>query len=432
MATIVKNGNELRITSIEGTYNKLPVGVYNLELDKSGYFLTRTADFKLPKKIYGDMSIVDRWLHTYQTRDRNLGVLLAGLKGGGKTITAKLLAIKSGLPIITINAPYHGSDFISFISNECLGDCVFFLDEYEKIYSRETNDGDGDSSLLSVLDGPYQTHHLFILTVNSVIVNTNLINRPSRIFYKKNYEGLTPEEIKEIADDLLLDKSLTDDLITTASRMFQISFDTLISIIEEVNRYGEPASKCIMNMNLTPMKITFDAWQFVKDPKKGVVKLYAGDAIQLQHDYESGKPYFELRFNFKYKKQTKDGNIKNGEDYIWINSDFDEFKKTSNNTYEMCNGEMLYVLKERNFYDYGYAYANRNTIKPVNEVPNMLVQYRKADNSYEYSEDYPNIIKILEESGYGMSDKESCVECGDVYCDDSDRNCKCGGHCCAG
>ena len=40
MATIVKNGNELRITSIQGTYDKLPVGVYNLECDESRYFLT--------------------------------------------------------------------------------------------------------------------------------------------------------------------------------------------------------------------------------------------------------------------------------------------------------------------------------------------------------------------------------------------------------
>ena len=425
MATIVKNGNEFRITSIQGTYDKLPVGVYNLELDNSGYFLTRTADFKVPKKIYGDMSIIDRWLHTYQTRDRNLGILLAGLKGGGKTITAKLLAIKSGLPIITIQAPYHGSDFISFISNECLGDCVFFLDEYEKIYSRETKDGDGDSSLLSVLDGPYQTHHLFVLTVNSVAVNTNLINRPSRIFYKKNYEGLTPEEIKEIADDLLLDKSLTDDLISTASRMFQISFDTLISIIEEVNRYGEPASKCILNMNLTPMKISFDAWQFVKDPKKGVIKLYAGDGIQLQHDESDGKPHFNVRYNFNYKKKIKDGSVKSGEDYIWIDIDFDDFKKTSSNTYEMCDGEMMYILKERNYYDYGYGFANKTALKPKGEVPNMLIQYRNEDGSYSYSEDYPNTIKILEESGYNIREEswldddpceEACGDCGDECC----------------
>lgn len=400
MATIVKNGNELRITSIQGTYDKLPVGVYNLECDESGYFLTKTDDFKLPKKIYGDMSIVDRWLHTYQTRDRNLGVLLAGLKGGGKTITAKLLAIKSGLPIIIINSPYYGSSFISFLSNECLGDCVIFLDEYEKIYNRETKDGDGDSSLLSVLDGPYQMHHLFILTVNSVAVNTNLINRPSRIFYRKNYEGLTPEEIKEIAEDLLLDKSLAEDLISTASRMLQISFDTLISIIEEVNRYGEPASQCVLNMNLTPMKILFDAWQLVKDEKKGVIKLRAGDGVQIQYDETSGKTYFELRYNFDSKIKTKNGTVKTETDYTWINVDFNNFKKTSIDTYEMCNGEFMFILKERSFCDYGYGYSNKGILKPNGEVPNKLIQFKNEDGTYTYSENYPITIKILEQSRY--------------------------------
>lgn len=408
MATIIKNGNELRITSIQGTYDKLPVGVYNLELDDSGYFLTKTADFKLPKKIYGDMSIVDRWLHTYQTRGRNLGVLLAGLKGGGKTITAKLLAIKSGLPIITINAPYCGSDFISFISNECLGDCVIFLDEYEKIYSKETKDGDGDSSLLSVLDGPYQMHHLFILTVNSVAVNTNLMNRPSRIFYRKNYEGLTPEDIKEIAEDLLLDKSLVEDLISTASKMFQISFDTLISIIEEVNRYGEPASQCILNMNLTPMNISFDAWQFVKDGKKGVVKLCAGERVQLHHDEADGMTFFQLKYNFSFEKKAKDGTVKTGDDSIWMDVDFNEFKKTSNNTYEMCNDEFMFVLKERSFYDYGYEYSNKGALKPKGEVPNKLIQFRNGDGTYTYSENYPTTIKIL---GQFMDEEYYNYEC---------------------
>lgn len=408
MATIIKNGNELRITSIQGTYDKLPVGVYNLELDDSGYFLTKTADFKLPKKIYGDMSIVDRWLHTYQTRGRNLGVLLAGLKGGGKTITAKLLAIKSGLPIITINAPYCGSDFISFISNECLGDCVIFLDEYEKVYSKETKDGDGDSSLLSVLDGPYQMHHLFILTVNSVAVNTNLMNRPSRIFYRKNYEGLTPEDIKEIAEDLLLDKSLVEDLISTTSKMFQISFDTLISIIEEVNRYGEPASQCILNMNLTPMNISFDAWQFVKDGKKGVVKLCAGERVQLHHDEADGMTFFQLKYNFSFEKKAKDGTVKTGDDSIWMDVDFNAFKKTSNNTYEMCNDEFMFVLKERSFYDYGYEYSNKGALKPKGEVPNKLIQFRNGDGTYTYSENYPTTIKIL---GQFMDEEYYNYEC---------------------
>ena len=428
MAAIIKSGNSYRIASIDGTYDKLPVGVYNLECDDSGFFLTKTQDFKLPKKIYGDMTIVDRWLHTYQTREKNLGVLLAGLKGGGKTITAKLLAIKSGLPIITIQSPYSGPGFISFITNQCLGDCVIFLDEYEKVYNKETKNNDGDTSLLSVLDGPYQMHHLFIFTVNDTLINSNLNNRPSRIFYKKNYAGLSPEEIREVADDLVLNKDLVDDLVSTASRMFQISFDTLISIIEEMNRYDEPASQCIMNMNLTPSKIYFDAWQFANDGGNGVKKMYAGDDITLQYDDE-GKPYFELKYNFKYKRETKDGGYNEGMDYIWMTVDFDDFKKTSSNTYEMCDGEVLFVLKERSFYDYGYAYSrNKTSLKPVNEVPNLLIQYKNLEGKYVYSENHKETIAILQENGYRdmLSEcdlqpeggfEDDCEDCGKACCE---------------
>ena len=424
MAAIIQSGNSYRIASIDGTYEKLPVGVYNLECDDSGFFLTKTQDFKLPKKIYGDMSIVDRWLHTYQTRERNLGVLLAGLKGGGKTITAKLLAIKAGLPIITIQSPFSGPKFVSFITNECLGDCVIFLDEYEKVYNRETKNNDGDTSLLSVLDGPYQMHHLFIFTVNDTLINSNLNNRPSRIFYKKNYAGLSPEEIKEVAEDLLLDKDLVDDLVSTASRMFQISFDTLISIIEEMNRYDEPASQCILNMNLTPSKIYFDAYQFAVDGEKGVTKLYAGDSIELSYNDE-GKPYFEVKYNFKYKRALKSGGYKEGMDYIWVEIDFDDFKKTSSNTYEMCDGEVLFILKEKNFYDYGYAYSNNRTVlKPKNEVPNILVQYKSLDGKYTYSENHEQTIKILQDNGYKDMSSDHCdgLECDGEDC----------GECCAG
>ena len=419
MAAIIQNGNDYRIATIDGTYDKLPVGVYNLGVDDTGFVLTKTQDFKLPKKIYGDMSIVDRWLHTYQVRDKNLGVLLAGLKGGGKTITAKLLAIKSGLPVITIQSPFSGPKFTSFITNQCLGDCVIFLDEYEKVYNGETRNNDGDTSLLSILDGPYQTHHLFIFTVNDTLINSNLNNRPSRIFYKKNYNGLSPEEIKEIADDLVLNKNLVDDLILTASRMFQISFDTLISIIEEMNRYNEPASQCILNMNLTPSKIHFDAWQFARNGDKGIKKMYAGDAITLNYT-EEGKPYFELMFNFKYCKKTKNNNgYTEGFDSIWINVDFDNFKKTSSDTYEMCDGEMLFIIKEKAFNDYGYAYSqNKTSIKPKHEVPNILVQFI-SDDKYTYSENYKDIIEALKEHGYrdkvltemGLGEPVGCTGC---------------------
>ena len=86
----------------------LPRGVYNLSFHpKIGYYLKRTQDFSLPPKVYGDLSIADRYLKTYNHRTRNTGVLLTGQKGSGKTILAKYLAIKSGLPVICINDAFN-------------------------------------------------------------------------------------------------------------------------------------------------------------------------------------------------------------------------------------------------------------------------------------------------------------------------------------
>lgn len=83
---ILKIGNSYSVT--EESYEiheNLPLGVYQLtkRLDEE-YDLTRTKDLSLPNKLYGDLSIVDKWIKSFNTFDKNLGILLSGLKGSGK------------------------------------------------------------------------------------------------------------------------------------------------------------------------------------------------------------------------------------------------------------------------------------------------------------------------------------------------------------
>ena len=386
MSKLVENGNVLRLTNITGTYEKLPIGVYNLEHDEAGFFLNRVNDLTLPKKIYGDMTIVDRWLNTYRQRERNLGVLLSGLKGSGKTIMAKLLAIKSGLPIINIQASYGGANFISFITNSCLGDCVFFLDEYEKVYCNGKKD-DEDASLLSVLDGPYSSHHLFIFTVNETKINSNLMNRPSRIFYHKNFKGLPKEQIQEVAEDLLINKDMVENLVTTSDMISDMSFDTLISIIGEMNRYGETAMECISNMNLSPGNILFDAWQYYIDENGKTIRAYAGDGLSVNYDTLDGKPKIDVRFNWLSKNKDKNDNSR----CKWIELPYSEFKKTSNDTYEYFDGESLFVIKQCARYSYyGYGF-NEKVIKVKNQIPKQFIVM--CDNNNRVLDYYPKEYK---------------------------------------
>ena len=378
MGKIIQNGNILRIAEIEKTFEKLPIGVYNLGLDNSGYFLTETSEFSLPNKIYGDMSIVDRCVKTYESKKRNVGILLSGLKGGGKTVTAKLLANKVNKPIINISAPYAGPDFIDFITNPILGECVIFLDEYEKIYSSNKRDSDGNDSLLSLLDGPYETHHLFIFTVNEPTINSNLINRPSRILYSKEYHGLSQEDVTEIAEDILDDKIFMEDLIMTCNKIYQLSFDILISIIDEVNRFHEPASKCIEFMNLTPRQTYFNIKQWYVNDEGCVDFDYAGWGIPIEYD-DDGNMF--VNANYSHFITYPNGNKRKYNNSVNIN--MNDVKKVNNNTYEVFLKEYnsLFTLTENTTVSYGYTKTN-NIYKPKNVTEELLNVYIDEKNNY--------------------------------------------------
>ena len=432
MSKFLKNGNLLRVAEIESTFEKLPIGVYNLGLDQKGYFLTKTSDFKFPKKIYGDLSIVDRCIKTYESKKRNVGILLSGLKGGGKTITAKLLATKINKPIINISAPYSGPEFIDFITDPILGDCVIFLDEYEKTYCNNKNSDDGNDSLLSLLDGPYETHHLFIFTVNQTNINSNLINRPSRILYSKEYHGLSQEDVIEIAEDKLEDKTFMEDLLITSNKIYQLSFDILISLIEEVNRFHEPASKCIEYMNLTPRQTSFNIKQWYINEEGKVESDYAGWNCGISYD-EEGDMIIIVHYN--YTLCYKDGQMRRNDTDITVK--VNDIKKVNNDTYEVFlktyNG--LFTLTEA-YSDTSYGYGSKNIYRPKNITNEKLVVY--LDENSNYVRHTPSDIKletvkeIIGSRYFGdtnekdLSKKIYKEDCGEEYINEECDGCCCG------
>lgn len=250
MSQIINNGVTYSLAEFNSVPTKLPNKVFNFRLNpQSGeYYLEETNPITLPKKIYGDMSIVDRYIKSYNNTERNLGVLLAGLKGNGKTVMAKYLCQKLNQPTILINEPFKCADCaIQFLTNPVLGNCTVFIDEFEKVF----NDPDEQLPILSLLDGPYQTHHFFILTVNDKFLNKNLINRPSRIHYVNNFTRLDSKIVEEIANDLVEDKTQIKSVINLVSRIPELSMDILITIIKDMNLFNESANEVYAAMGLT-------------------------------------------------------------------------------------------------------------------------------------------------------------------------------------
>jgi len=229
-----------------GTNEDLMPGVYELMKNpQTGeLYLEKTGDkFLFPYKIYGkESSFIDRVKKTYDNTIGNLGCLLNGVKGTGKTVTAKLISNELNLPVIIVQNNF-GSAFNSFI-NSIDYDVVVFIDEYEKIYSNNNSNDGSDSDrgdILTLMDGVMTSKYrkIFLLTTNELYVNKNLLQRPGRIRYLKLFDDLSLDVITEVVDDLLKYPEFKEDTIRFISMLETITIDIVKAVVEEVNIHHE-------------------------------------------------------------------------------------------------------------------------------------------------------------------------------------------------
>lgn len=232
--------------------DSIPQGTYYVRFNPQiGYYLEQIENFNLPSKIYGNTEVVNRWLTSYYANARNTGIILTGIKGSGKTLLSKKCAIDSGLPIIIIDTPYSDPDFVSFITNPELGDVCIFIDEFEKVF----NENGSEDALLTILDGAFNTHNLFIFTCNQMHTNAYLTNRPSRIRYRIHFESLPDEVVDEVIADLLQHKEHVESVKSVLTAIGVITFDLLITLIKEVDLFNEPATVIAPYLNIIAEEI---------------------------------------------------------------------------------------------------------------------------------------------------------------------------------
>jgi hypothetical protein len=252
---IVQNGrvNVAGDSALE-IHDYLPVGTYVIKFNEMPpqFYLERVDSFTLPKKLYGKTDQqADRILTTFGDRPFGTGVLLAGEKGSGKTLLAKLLSIKAAqrdIPTLILNHPYAGDLFNQFIQaiNQ---PCVIFFDEFEKVY----HEREIQHQVLTLLDGVFPTKKLFVLTCNNKYsLDEHFHNRPGRLYYQFDYSGLEPEFIREYCKDQLKDKAQTETLVKVAALFGKFNFDMLQAMVEEMNRFGESPQEVLKYVNCKP------------------------------------------------------------------------------------------------------------------------------------------------------------------------------------
>lgn len=242
---VLQDNNIFRIISNATIIEELPKGVFEVKMDQFGNCsLEKTPDIILPEKIYSnDTEFIQHVLKTWQTSTGSLGVGLVGKKGLGKSFTSNILAKELDLPVIRIVSKIQSTSIFSFL-NKIEQDFVLQIDEFEKRFDERSDDAVSQEDFLTFLDGGSTRSNriFFMVTANMEYgFSSFLKNRPSRLRYYREYLTLSDTVIKEIVEDLLVNKDHMTDLIQHLPYE-DLNIDVLIQIINEINLHDAPYS----------------------------------------------------------------------------------------------------------------------------------------------------------------------------------------------
>lgn len=319
---IFSQGSATTVSHPEG----LPKGIYEVKLSMTGFYLSKIAEsFTFDYKLYGlNQKFIDYVLKTYENTTGNLGVLLDGIKGTGKTVTAKELCNRLQLPVILVQSMGGdtNSKLIKYLSTSIDFDCIFFFDEYEKEFKNS-------SDVLSFMDGTYNSIYrkVFLLTTNELNVDPNLLGRPSRIRYKKSFGNLSEEVTREILNDILEDKTAIENVIELTHSMNIITIDLIKAIATEINIHGAeslPDIKETFNIEFSRFSYLYREVQirhydlkFTPENINNLLKIYnkyrelkKKDWENRSHEEREFYNEWSSKFSGDYGSTTKDKELK--------------------------------------------------------------------------------------------------------------------------
>ena len=319
------------------THNQLPAQAYLVCFDQqSGPFLKKYSDLKVSEKVYGvHLEKVDKVLNSFKIFNRNLGVILSGDKGIGKSLFSKLLSIKaieSGYPLIIVNSYFPGiGEYLAEIDQEI----VVLFDEFDKTFElserggRDNNaeKGSPQTEMLTLFDGIAQGKKLFIVTCNDInSLSKFIVNRPGRFHYHFRFEYPTAAEIEEyLMDSLNTDKAKEQiKNVIAFSQKTKLNYDCLRSIAFELN-LGLTFKEVIQDLNI--LNLDCERYTLVMYMDNGLRLITKNKAIDLFtdqkicvefYDNELYEEVFEAYFNPIHIEWDATGNIIRG-DHIDIN-----------------------------------------------------------------------------------------------------------------
>lgn len=242
------------------TFDCLPPKVYKVTFSPmgGGFGMEETDPIHVTEKVYGvHEKKVEKVMSSFEKMERNMGIILSGAKGIGKSLFAKMLAenaVINNLPVIIIDTYIPGiADFINSIQQPIM---VMF-DEFDKTFAvrgKDNEHGDPQAEMLTLFDGFSTGKKLFVITCNELRnLNEFLVNRPGRFHYHFRFEYPDGDEIRTyLNDNGVFDEKEIKAVIDFSGKV-ALNYDCLRSIAFELN-LGETFAEAIKDLNI----INFD------------------------------------------------------------------------------------------------------------------------------------------------------------------------------
>lgn len=291
--------------------------IWKMVPTKMGPKLAPLDDFKLSHgKIYGNSQVrANHIVEAFRKNDaeHNLGVLLSGGRGLGKTLTTRLVIeqLKDDYPVVVISEYMAGmADFLSHLKNT-----IILMDEFEKFMSGNINGDDNSKeqtkqeSILSVLDGNTgSAGNLYLLTVNNTYkLDENLISRPGRIRYHYVYESEDASVVRAYCKDNLNDQSKIEEVVSVLGSTKYVSMDIISSFVDELNKFPDMSPSDVreyFNLDVSNTKLKYSVLMKTPDGNFTYSTTYSGNPDEF---------WLHLS-NSDYKKLLKSKNLKEDSD----------------------------------------------------------------------------------------------------------------------
>ena len=298
----INTGNIYRIyDNSMKTYDSLPARAYTVCFDKqTGFYLEGYSDIEIKEKTYGvHESKVTKVLNAFKQFNRNLGVILSGDKGIGKSLFSKMLAksaIEQGIPLLVVNTYYPGiADYLDSIEQEVM----ILFDEFDKTFVSKEQGPSPQAEMLTLFDGIAQGKKLFVVTCNNLRgLNDYLVNRPGRFHYHFAFNYPTDAEITEYLQDKLQEqyyKEITK--VISFAHKINLNYDCLRAIAFELNN-GDTFEEAIKDLNILHIESErYDLTLYFTNGESMKMRniyldMFSEDEVSI--DFEDSKTYDEI------------------------------------------------------------------------------------------------------------------------------------------